>query len=217
MTMLTASLLETSAPEARRERPVYQTLIVLAAALFLFMPFITTFNEFLTRVVMRLGLDTLLRAWIVPLEARMMAVLILPLGIGVQLTPDMIHLHGPGRTISVFISWNCVGWQSFILLVVTLLAGLPGPYTRASKFQVMLIGVLGTFLFNLLRLVSVVLVAYFFGQLPATLYHDYGGTLLLLLWLFTFWSFAYNSVLEPLPETQDEVETQVEAQVESQP
>lgn len=204
MTTLTHSPLETTADEARQERPVYQTLIVLAAAIFLFMPFVSTFNELLTSVVMRLGLDALLRAWIVPLEARMMAVLILPLGIDIQLTPDMIHLMGQGRTVSVFISWNCVGWQSFILLVITLLAGLPGPYTRWSKLQCLLIGGLGTFLFNLLRLVSVVLVGYYFGQLPATLYHDYGGTLLLLLWLFTFWSFAYNSVLELRPEAQVE-------------
>jgi len=204
MTTLTQAPLEISEAEARQERPVYQTLIVLAAAIFLFMPFITTFNEFLTTVVMRLGLDTLLRAWVVPAEARLMAALILPLGIGVQLTPDMIHLLGPGRTVSVFISWNCVGWQSLVLLVITLLAGLPGPYTRWSKFQTLAIGILGTFLFNLFRLVSVVLVAYFFGQLPAVLYHDYGGTLLLLFWLFAFWSFTYHSVLELRPEAQAE-------------
>src|SRR5687767_14638296 len=153
MTTLFHSPLGTTAEEARQERPVYQTLLVLTAAIFLFMPFVSTFNELLTTVVMRLGLDALLRAWIVPMEARMMAVLILPLGIGVQLTPDMLHLIGEGRTVSVFISWNCVGWQSFILLVFTLLAGLPGPYTGWSKFQCLLIGVLGTFLFNLLRLV----------------------------------------------------------------
>jgi len=208
MNTLTQSPLEMTADEARQERPVYQTLLVLAAAIFLFMPFISTFNEFLTSVVMRLGLDALLRAWVVPLETRMMAVLLLPLGIGIQLTPDMIHLIDQGRTVSVFISWNCVGWQSFILLVITLLAGLPGPYTRWSKLQCILIGVLGTFLFNLLRLVSVVLVAYYFGQLPATLYHDYGGTLLLLFWLFAFWSLAYNSVLELQPEVQVENDSQ---------
>ena len=30
------------------------------------------------------------------------------------------------------------------------------------------------------------------GYLPAVLFHDYGGTLLLVAWLFTFWMIAYR-------------------------
>ena len=183
--------------EPRERQPAYRTLIVLAAVVFLLLPFVTTFNEFLTAVVMRLGLDVFLREWVVPAETRMMAVLIRPLGIGTVVTADMIHLVSQERTVSIFISWNCVGWQSLVLLVLTLVAGLQGSYTWPSKLQSIFIGVLGTFLVNIFRLASVALVGYFFGRLPAIIYHDYGGTIIILLWLFAFWSLAYDVLLEP--------------------
>ena len=51
-------------------------------------------------------------------------------------------------------------------------------------------------LVNLLRIVFVVLIAYYFDQSVAILFHDYGSTLEVLGWLFFFWWFAYSYVLE---------------------
>ena len=45
-------------------------------------------------------------------------------------------------------------------------------------------------------IVVVVLVAYFFGQFPATIIHDYGSLLAVIIWLFGFWWFVYAFVLE---------------------
>jgi hypothetical protein len=35
------------------------------------------------------------------------------------------------------------------------------------------------------------------GYLPAVLFHDYGGTLLTVAWLFGFWTIAYRWILVP--------------------
>ena len=53
---------------------------------------------------------------------------------------------------------------------------------------------------NILRMVSVAVIAFFFGQLPAVVYHDYGGTIIILAWLFAFWWICHTWLLDPLEE-----------------
>ena len=198
MTLTQASQVE----ETRR--PVLRLLLVMAAILLMILPFVTTFNEFLTRVVETLGLDVILTNWIVPGEVRLVAVLLGFIGIPAQVTPSTIVLDKGGFLLPVFISWNCVGWQSFILYVATLLTGMQGPFTRISKVETMVVSFLGTFLVNLLRIASVAAVAFYFGQLPAVVYHDYGSTIIILLWLAAFWWFSHGWLLEPLESLEGE-------------
>jgi hypothetical protein len=44
----------------------------------------------------------------------------------------------------------------------------------------------------------VCLLAALAGYTPAILFHDYGGTLLLVAWLFTFWLIAYRWLVPDL-------------------
>jgi len=177
-------------------RLTYQLLLIIAAVILLILPFITTFNEFLTSIVMRLGLDAVLQGWIVPTEVRMIAVILRLFGIEASVSQTSLYLVKGTTTLPIYISWNCVGWQSFILFVITLITGLQGPYTKRSKVETVILGFLGTFLVNLLRISVVSLVAFYVGQLPAVIFHDYGGTILILLWLFAFWYFAHGYLLE---------------------
>jgi exosortase/archaeosortase family protein len=64
--------------------------------------------------------------------------------------------------------------------------------TVSTRAQVILLGVLGTVLVNIARITVVCLLAALAGYLPAVLFHDYGGTLLLVAWLFAFWLIAYR-------------------------
>ncbi len=98
----------------------------------------------------------------------------------------------------LFISWNCVGWQSLILLGLSLMVGLRGPMTLATRIEVIALGVLGTLLVNIARITVVCALAALVGYLPAILFHDYGGTLLLVAWLFTFWLIAYRWLVPDL-------------------
>ncbi len=197
------TLVEASQVEEMR-RPSFRLLLVMAAILLMILPFVTTFNEFLTRIVETMGLDWLLTDWLVPGEVRLVAVLLGFIGIPSQVTPSTIILDKGGSLLPVFISWNCVGWQSFILYVATLLTGMQGPFTRVSKIETMVVGFLGTFLVNLLRIASVAAVAFYFGQLPAVIYHDYGSTIIILIWLAAFWWFSHGWLLEPLESLEGE-------------
>ena len=175
----------------------YQMILMLAAGILLVLPFITTFNEFLTKAVIELRLDAILTDWVVPTEVRFIALMLQPLGIQAEVTDTALYLSRAGSDfpIPVYISWNCVGWQSFILFGITLITGLQGRIPRRRKLQVIAVGLLGTFWMNLLRMSSVAMVAYFFGRLPAVIFHDYGGTLIILVWLVVFWYALFNYFL----------------------
>lgn len=197
------TLAEAAAVDDTR-RPIIRLVLMMAAILVMILPFVTTFNEFLTRVVESTGLDRYLTDWVVPMEARMLAVILRLVGIPSMVSTTSVYLDKGGFYLPIYINWNCVGWQSFILYGITLITGIQGPFTKTSKFEAMLVGFLGTFLVNLLRIASVAVVAYWWGQLPAVIYHDYGGTIIILLWLFAYWWFSHGWLLEPLeqlPET----------------
>lgn len=195
--VLRKSLAQIEVEESREsERSTYQLLLILTSVILLVLPFVTTFNEFLTRVVMNLGLDAVLEGWVVPTEVRMIAVILRLFSIQASVSQTSLYLVKGSSSLPVYISWNCVGWQSFILFAITLLTGLQGPYTRRTKVETMLLGLLGTFWVNLLRIAAVCVVAFFWGQLPAVIFHDYGGTIIILVWLVFFWYFATTFVLE---------------------
>ena len=175
------------------------TLVALSCALLMVLPLVTTFNELLTGWAMGLGANNPLQA-IVPVEARMVVSM---LGLaGIHAAASGSHLvvwDGSGSMHTLFISWNCIGWQSLILFGVSLIAGLRGGHGLEMRAQVVLIGVAGTMLLNLVRVALVALIAATVGVAPAIFFHDYGGTVLFVGFLFAFWAFAQRWILVPTP------------------
>lgn len=188
-----------------RTTPVFAVLLAMTAVLLVVLPFISTFDDLLTVVGMRLGIAAPLQ-WIVPAEVRVTVALLGWFGIHAGAAGNQLVVwNSSGAPQTLFISWNCVGWQSLILLGLSLMVGLRGPMTLATRAQVIILGVLGTVLINIARITVVCLLAAVAGYLPAVLFHDYGGTLLMVAWLFAFWLIAYRwlvpdraLVLEPL-------------------
>lgn len=180
------------------------TLLALLCALLMLLPLVTTFDDLLTAWAMQLGANNPLQA-IVPAEARMVVGL---LGVaGIRAAASGSHLvvwDGAGAMHTLFISWNCIGWQSLVLLGVSFLSGLRGSHPIEARVQVIVIGVAGTMLLNLLRVAAVAGIAATVGVTPAVLFHDYGGTLLVIAFLFGFWIFVQRWILGAAPS--DELE-----------
>jgi exosortase/archaeosortase family protein len=181
----------------RRRDDVNLTLIAITCALLMLLPLVTTFDELLTSWALSLGADNPLQA-IVPAESRMVVAL---LGlVGVHAAASGSHLvvwDMAGSMHTLFISWNCIGWQSLILFAISLASGLRGGQSLEARAQVVVIGLAGTMLLNLVRVASVALIAATLGVAPAVLFHDYGGTVLFVGFLFGFWAFAQRWILEP--------------------
>lgn len=179
-----------------REKRTFTLIFALLAVFLAVLPFLVTFNEILTHMVERFRLYMWVQERIVPIEVKMVGVLVSPLGINYL-------AHQNGMTVNgtyAGMTWNCIGWQSLLLLVITLMVGLRGNYTLWSKVETILIGLLGTFLVNLVRLALIVIILAYSRPLFAVVYHDYLAAIVTILWLFAFWYFSYSYVLEEKAE-----------------
>jgi exosortase/archaeosortase family protein len=180
----------------RRDSRPQTTLLVAACLILLALPFVTTYNDLLTAGAMRIGVVGPLQS-VSPIEARMVVALLQLFGIHVAAAGSQLVVWGPGGPTNLFISWNCIGWQSLILLAVSLAVGLRGGHSREAGAQVILIGLFGTVLVNLLRVSIVCVLAATVGSAPALVFHDYAGTLMTIAWLFAFWAVAQRWILGP--------------------
>jgi exosortase/archaeosortase family protein len=181
------------------------TLIAITCGLLMLLPFITTFDDLLTSWALALGANNPLQG-VVPIEARMVVGLLGAVGIHAAASGSHIVIwDAAGSMHTLFISWNCIGWQSLILLGISFLSGLRGQQSMEARVQVVLIGVAGTMLLNLMRVAAVAAIAATVGQTPAILFHDYGGTILVVVWLFAFWIFVQRFILAPPPSEEVEV------------
>ena len=178
--------------------PVFAMLLALTAVALVVLPFVSTFDDLLTQIGMRVGIAAPLQG-IVPAEVRVTVTVLGLLGIHAAAAGNQLVVwNSSGAPQTLFISWNCVGWQSLILLALSLMVGLRGPMTLATRVQVIALGIAGTVLVNIARITVVCALAALAGYVPAVLFHDYGGTLLLVAWLFIFWLTAYRWLVPDL-------------------
>ena len=176
-------------------RPV-GALIATASVALLILPFFSTFGELLTKAAMAAGFDAWLGQWIAPIEGRLVHGALALIGIESAYDGSLLYVGTGAGSLALYISWNCVGWQTVLFLIVSMATGLQGEYTLRSGLETVVLGVLGIAILNVLRITVVAVVAYLFGQLPAVIVHDYGGVIATVAFLMAFWAFAYNVVLE---------------------
>ena len=175
----------------------FSRIIIIAAVMLLILPFTTTFSEMLTTVVINIGIYRFIEGGIRPIFTRAVGGIIKYVcGIPTVISKDSLYLLRNGMPIKVYISWNCIGWQSFILFAITLLTGLQGPYTTWSKVKCVAVGLEGTVLLNVFRVAFTCVLLYYVGYLPALIFHDYFGTVLTLVWLAVFWYVSFEHLLK---------------------
>ena len=181
------------------QRSMFKKLFFALAIILVVLPFVVTFSAVLTGFFNKIGWYVALQDFVVPFEARLVAILLSAAGISATVTPDSsfaMLLEKGDIYLPVDLQWNCLGWQSMVLLSLTLVSGLNGHWTNASRLQVVIIGILGTFLVNISRMAVITILAFYFNSLAAIIIHDYFAALVGIAWLFFFWWFSYTFVLE---------------------
>ncbi|OGD91895.1 hypothetical protein A3D81_00470 [Candidatus Curtissbacteria bacterium RIFCSPHIGHO2_02_FULL_40_17] len=178
--------------ETRLIKTPFSRIIILAAVLLMTLPFIATFNEFLTNLFLKWELYRVLENWVVPYEAKLLAGILNVLGLGTKAVAKGVWVEGAFLEIQ----WNCLGWQSAVLLLASFLGGFQGKFSWTSRLEVVLIGFLGTFLVQFGRLSAVAILAVKVGTGVAIFFHDYLALILVILWFVVFWWFSYTFVLE---------------------
>ena len=176
-----------------KQRKVFQLTLAALAVMLMVLPFTVSLNDAMTRLVERTGWYRWIEERVVPWEVRLVGVMVKPLGVEFVAFQDGFMVNGQYAKLS----WNCIGWQSLLLFLLTLPAGLAAAdYTWLSKTEAVLIGLLGTFWVNLLRISFTVILLVVSRPLFAVVFHDYLAALVTVGWLVFFWWFAYRFVLE---------------------
>jgi exosortase/archaeosortase family protein len=157
----------------------------------LLLPLIVTLDDLFAVWASDLGLDHL-AAHMTPLETTLAAALLQLVGVDAAAAGDRLVTSAGGLHQTLVVTWNCSGWQAFLLLLASLVIGLRREQPLAARIEVALIGFAGMLLCNVLRIAVVALLGARFGYVPAVLFHDYGAVLLGVAWLFAFWELAYR-------------------------
>jgi exosortase/archaeosortase family protein len=162
------------------------------------LPFINTINEMMTRVAVSTRLDRLIETNISPPMATLVAT-ILTYVFQVKATSlgSSIYLIERSLPYNLQLDWNCVGWQSLLLLLLSLATGLQGEHCRLSKVKCILLGLVGNILLNLFRIAVDALLLKAYGPAVAIAFHDYATLPLTFLWLAAFWYLSTNHILSP--------------------
>lgn len=182
------------------QKQTFKLLFLGLIAMLVVLPFVTTFNSVLTELINRIGFYKVIQDNVVPFEARIVVSIIRPLGVPAFLAPmgeqaDFYFLKGR-EVFPVDLQWNCLGWQSLLLLLISFAVGFQGNFTKISKLECIIVGFLGTFLINIFRMVFISVGVYYVNTIFALLIHDYFAALVTVIWLFFFWWFSYSFVLE---------------------
>jgi len=181
---------------------VYRGLVAATALMLVLLPVVTTVDDLLNTIGVNFGLDNAVQVVARP-EAHAVVGILGLMGVRAAVAGSQILIwDGHGHAQYLLISATCIGWQSLLLLALSLVVGLRGPYSPQARSQVVLLGLLGTLLVNLTRMSAVAVVAAWGGFMPAVIFHDYGGTALIVLWLFAFWFAANRWILTGGQETE---------------
>lgn len=182
------------------KKRVFKDILIVTSILLLILPLIVTFSTVLTTFFEKMQWYRILQDFVVPFESKLVAVIIKFVGIAGKVTTgsdfSLILVKTGGEMIPITLEWNCLGWQSMILLGITLISGLRGNHTIMSKIETVLIGIIGTFLINLLRMSFIVSLSYYWNSFAAIIIHDYFASFIALIWMVLFWWFSYKFVLE---------------------
>lgn len=179
-----------------KQKKTFKTLFILLAITLVFLPFVITFNNFFAFTIENTGFYRLIRETILPRQVKMAGVVLRLFKINVQVGMDTLYLTMGVKKTALRIGWNCTGWQSFLLFLISLIVGLQGDFTFSSKLICSLIGFLGTFLLNILRMVITAVGIFYISDIFGMVLHDYFAALMTVAWLGVFWWFSYSYVLE---------------------
>lgn len=103
-----------------------------------------------------------------------------------QGTP-VLYVSGSSGSVGFGIGWPCAGVQSlFIYTCVILLFLKKSAIPLIQKIIYFIIGAIGTYTVNILRIVSIYIIAINQGNSAAQVFHDYYGELYSITWIIAY-------------------------------
>lgn len=181
---------------AHPSRRVLTVVLLFLVASLMVLPLVNLFNNVITQAALSLKAYRVVSHYIVPWEVTWVVVILRWLGIAASASGEYILVGEGGRQTMVEIIWNCVGWQSLLMLLITGIVGLRGGFTLFSKIKALSLGIVGTVIINIIRITLVIVFFQNVDYRLALMFHDYGALLSNTGWLLLFWWFSYAYILE---------------------
>lgn len=160
------------------------------------LPFMAAFNDILTNWVISLKTYRWLTEIVVPQQIRWTVTILRVVGVEAQATSEYILVPINGKPMVFELIWNCIGWQSLVMFVLSAGVMLRGKYGWLPKVKAVSLGIVGTVFINTIRIAVVIWLFRFLGGGAAVIFHDYGALLINTSWLIVFWWFSYEFILE---------------------
>ena len=132
--------------------------------------------------------------------ANLIASMLNVFGISTSVNGHLVTVERVGQPLAVDAS--CTGIKGILAYgSLAVLMILDVKTTNKRKALSTAVGLIGTFLVNILRLLTIFVVAYFFGIDAGLAIHIYLGYSLFIVWVLLFWTIAFKYLLKPsLPE-----------------
>ena len=127
----------------------------------------------------------------------------------IVISPTVRSGYSPGEVVigggaagggSIFIGWACAGLEELVLIsvIIYVLIDSFGLSPRRKVFW-LIIGIVGSFVINIVRMVILVGVAYSYGISDMLWVHTHLGDFLFLVWIAIFWVLFFK-LAKPSPE-----------------
>jgi len=124
------------------------------------------------------------------------------LGIHASANANLVILQTPQDTYQFIIDSTCTGIKGMLAYgSLAVLMVIDVKTTRKRKIICIAVGAIGTFLVNILRLFTIFISCYFFGQETAMAVHTYLGYSLFIVWVIIFSAVSLKYLVTPKEKT----------------
>lgn len=105
-----------------------------------------------------------------------------------------LSVTGAGGSYSALVSWSCAGSHSLFLYSFMIMLFLRGTgISRIRKIIYVVVGAVGTFFVNIIRIVTILTAGVSGGDALATTFHEFYGEFFFIAWMFIYLSIVFLS------------------------
>lgn len=130
-----------------------------------------------------------LQNWMASIMASFMRLL----GVGATVAGHIVYLSSGSSTLGLNVEGDCTGVQGILAFGMLSTMAVLDIKTKLSRaIPLFVLGFVGAFVINMVRLIGVFMSFEYLGSSMGTEVHVYLGYLLFIVWVMAFWSLAFR-------------------------
>lgn len=184
----------------RKIKKVQLSLLLIGAYIILIVVAYNNFYNVVTSIVLHSGFFHSIQKLISPPEVRAIVFILQLLHIKASGSQSAISIIKEGQWQNFAIGWNCTGWQSLLILLISFIVLLQYKIIVYRKVFIILTGLIWMFMVNISRISLEIVLFHKAGLKPAIIFHDYFATLFIFIMFAIFWLIIYRSMLKSQEE-----------------